>query len=88
MIALRTLRLATGITLDELRWRLEEISGHNYSRGTLSALETGKRGASEDILRQIEQAYGLPEGSVLTSYVPRAQRVDVTANDNTEAGAA
>ncbi|WP_234935351.1 hypothetical protein [Mycolicibacterium austroafricanum] len=37
----------------------------------MSAIETGVRGVSAELLRALEQAYELPPGSITTDYSPR-----------------
>jgi transcriptional regulator with XRE-family HTH domain len=70
-VSLRDLRAAVGITLEQLAERIEEVSGLKPSRGTLSALETGGRGVSADLLAAIAAAYGLAPNAITTAYVPR-----------------
>lgn len=73
---LRALRLTARLTIDEL---IERIAPHLAddeeppARGTISAIESGTRGASDRMIELIEAAYGLPAGSIVTDYVPRAR---------------
>lgn len=77
-VSLRTLRLLLkelvpdgGWDLDDICDRVEEKTGDRPARGTVSAVETGTRGASAELLRALELAYQLPEGAISTTYTPR-----------------
>lgn len=72
-IALGDLRVAVGITLDELVKRIEETAGITTTRGALSAIENGHRGASASLLQAIALAYGLRPDAIGTEYVPRSK---------------
>lgn len=72
-IALGDLRAAVGITLDELVQRIEDTSGLKTTRGAISAIENGHRGASAALLQSIALAYGLRPDAIGTEYVPRAK---------------
>lgn len=71
-IPLSALRAALGLTVDTVLDRVEEETGKRPSRGTISALENGHRGASAQMLAALEIAYGLPEGAITTDYTPRS----------------
>lgn len=73
-VSLGDLRVAVGITIDELLDRLEDAAGKRYTRGAISAIENGHRGASDDLLEALSVAYGLRTGAVTTEYEPRAAR--------------
>lgn len=77
-IALRTLRLALKHydpdgqwDLDDVCERVEAVTGDRPARGTMSAIESGTRGVSVELLSALEQAYRLPAGSITTDYSPR-----------------
>lgn len=61
-----------GWDLDDVADRVEEITGDRPTRGTLSAVESGARGASSELLTALEQAYQMPAGSLTTDYRPRS----------------
>lgn len=63
-------RNALGLTLDQVRERMSEVLGKPYSRGALSALENGHRGASREVLDALEIALGLRSGDLHTEYAP------------------
>ena len=70
-VPLAALRAATGRTLDSVCAAYSEATGENLTRGALSAIENGIRGASTKVLSGLEAAYGLPAGSIDTTYEPR-----------------
>lgn len=71
-VSLKHLRDVSGLTIDQLIERIAaKCDGYRPTKGAISALEGGLRGGSDRLLRAIEKAYGLPEGSVVTDYVPR-----------------
>ncbi|WP_280265373.1 helix-turn-helix domain-containing protein [Nocardia wallacei] len=65
------IRVAVGLTLDQLIERIEDETGRRYSRGAISAVENGHRGASLGLIAALELAYGLPSGAISTHYRPR-----------------
>lgn len=77
---LRAIRQAAGLTLEQVGQRItQEFPEITASRGTLSAIESGARGASDLMLRALERAYGIDEGSLTTDYIPRGDREQVPA---------
>lgn len=77
-VPIGALRLVADITLDELAVGIAEIltvkQGREAtppSRGTLSAIESGRRGASAELLSAIEEFFQLPAGTITTTYRPR-----------------
>lgn len=72
--SLRTLRKVSGLTLEQVSERITKLFPEiEASRGTLSAIETGSRGVSDLMLRALEQAFGIDEGSLTTAYTPRSR---------------
>lgn len=71
-VSLWDLRAACGLTLDQVCDRMAE-AGHSISRGGLSGIEKGHRGASRQVLAALEDAYGLRAGAITTSFVPRSR---------------
>lgn len=74
-VPLKYIRLAAGLSIDEVISRIESETGRRYTRGAISAIENGHRGASSEILEAFELAYSLPLGAISTNYVPRPPRV-------------
>lgn len=70
-IALGDLRAAVGLTLDQVIERLKQETGREYTRGAISAIENGHRGASAQLLQALCAAYGLRTGAIVTDYQPR-----------------
>lgn len=72
--SLRVLRIVADLTLEDVAERIaQHFPEMNVSRGTLSAIESGGRGASPLMLRALEMAYGIPEGSLTTAYEPHGR---------------
>lgn len=81
-VALADLRHAAGLTLDAVCERVAEqgrkdSNGRDLTltRGGLSAIENGHRGASAQLLMALAVAFGLREDALSTSYVPRPRAV-------------
>lgn len=69
---LGAVRKALGLRLDDVLARIRTAyPGTRMNRGTLSAIESGTRGASDEMLDVLCLGYGLPAGSLTTTYVPR-----------------
>ena len=72
--SLRVLRKVAGLSLEDVSDRIaKHFPEMEVSRGTLSAIETGSRGVSDLMLRALERAYGLDEGTLTTDYAPRGR---------------
>lgn len=72
-IALPDVRYISGKTLDEVCAAASEVLDRPLTRGALSAIENGLRGASPKVLAALEVAYGLRPGSLVTDYEPRSR---------------
>lgn len=71
-VSLSALRAAVGLTLDQVCERIHEENPHlSPTRGAISAIEHGHRGASVQMLAALCAAYGLPVGAITTDYFPR-----------------
>jgi transcriptional regulator with XRE-family HTH domain len=70
-VSLGDLRAVSGKTLDQVCEAMTEALGHPFTRGALSAIENGHRGASTEVLAALELAYGLRPGSLVTNFEPR-----------------
>lgn len=80
-VSLGLLRLACGLTIDAVIDKIADATNGEYrpERGTISAVENGIRGASQQLLAALEIAYGLPEGSITTSYEPKSRELPRSA---------
>ena len=78
-VSLGDLRSAVGLTLDQLAERVAETGHPKPSRGHLSAIESGLRGPSSELLNALALAYGLRPGSVTTTYEPRSREPKAVA---------
>lgn len=57
------------------RERLCRRHCHRPTRGALSAIESGLRGISAELLDALNDVYGFSPGTITTDYVPRAGAV-------------
>lgn len=75
-VNLKHLRTVSGLTIEQLVERIAQTcDGYRPTKGAISALEGGLRGGSDRLLRSIEKAYGLPDGAIVTDYLPRIRSV-------------
>lgn len=74
-MSLGDLRSVSGKTLDQICDAVSEVLGKPFTRGALSAIENGLRGASPATLAALEVAYGLRSGALVTDYEPRKRDV-------------
>lgn len=74
-VSLATLRLVSGMNGEQVCARVTEFLEIDkpFTRGALSAIENGHRGASLDVLSALEFAYEIPVGSIVTNYLPRSR---------------
>lgn len=75
-VSLHDLRTISGKTLDQVCEAASEVLDKPLTRGSLSAIENGHRGASVSVLRALEVAYGLRAGALVTDYQPRQRELD------------
>ncbi len=74
-VSIRTLRRASKLTQDQVCARIGEYTGTDFSRGSLSAIESGLRGASNKIIEALAYAYDIDPTDIDTSYEPRRRGV-------------
>lgn len=73
--ALKYARVIAAISAEELCRRIkEEDPTLTPTRGTISLIESGARGASPRMLAAICAAYGLPPEALVTDYKPLTRR--------------
>lgn len=78
-LSLADLRFVSGKTLDDICNAIGEELGAPFSRGSLSSIETGRRGASPRVLAALEVAYGLRPGALRTDYAPVERGLEVAS---------
>lgn len=72
-VSLTALRNALGLTLDQVCALVAEATDSRpMTRGAMSAIESGTRGASQQAIEGLEKAYGLRTGDIDTQYTPRS----------------
>lgn len=74
LVPLGALRGALGLRLDDVCQQVAAITSKTFTKGALSAIENGHRGASAETLRALEIALRLPPNSLVVDYEPSARR--------------
>lgn len=78
MIGLAALRKSHKMSQVEVASQVAAIIDQpTYDGGSLSLLEGGHRGASEPVLRALEQVFGMETGSLAVDYEPSHSRRSV-----------
>lgn len=72
-VSLGTLRKVAGLTIAQLIIRIETATGNTYSRGAVSAMESGIRGVSVQFITDLAAAYGVDRSAITTTYLPRVR---------------
>jgi transcriptional regulator with XRE-family HTH domain len=76
-VGLADVRKALGLTLDQVIDRIQaQFPELRPTRGALSAIEQGHRGASDQMLQALCAGYGLAPGAITTDYTPRSASKD------------
>jgi len=80
-VGLGDLRAAVGLTLDQVCDRVAEVLGEDErpTKGAISAIENGHRGASVKMLAALCTAYGMRDGAITTTYIPRVRDAALAA---------
>jgi len=73
-IGLAALRKSHRLTQAQVAEQVEAIIDDKFRDTSLSLIEGGHRGASSQILRALEQVFGLAEGDLVVTYVPSHTR--------------
>lgn len=73
---LKGVRKASGMKLEQVAEAVNAVLGpkSKVNRGTISAIESGIRGASVQMLDAMAVAYGMEPGDLVTDYEPRLGR--------------
>lgn len=71
---LADIRAAVGLTQTAVCEQVAAITNKTFTKGALSALETGHRGASAETLAAIEVALRLKPGALIVNYAPSHDR--------------
>lgn len=74
VIALADLRASHGLTQDAVCQSVIAITNESFTKGALSAIENGHRGASARTLAALETALRLSPGSIVVDYEPAHSR--------------
>lgn len=73
-VPLVAVRNALGLKQTDVCAEVSRLLGKSFTKGALSAIENGHRGASTETLRAIEVALGLRDGDLVTDYTPSHSR--------------
>lgn len=73
-VRLGDVRASHGLTQDVVCQQVAAITNKSFTKGALSAIEQGHRGASAETLAALEVALRLPAGSLVVSYAPSHAR--------------
>lgn len=73
-VGLAALRKSHKMTQAAVAEQVAAITDEDFYSGSLSLIEGGHRGASEPVLRALEQIFGLETGSLLVDYEPSHSR--------------
>ncbi|MGZ4518927.1 MAG: helix-turn-helix domain-containing protein [Mycobacteriaceae bacterium] len=73
-IGLADLRKSHKLTQANVAEQVAAIIDGEFYSGSLSLIEKGHRGASAEVLRALEQVFGLAEGAVAVDYTPSHSR--------------
>lgn len=74
VIRLGDIRASHGLTQDAVCQQVSAITNKTFTKGALSAIEKGHRGASAETLAALEVALHLPAGSLQVAYEPSHDR--------------
>jgi transcriptional regulator with XRE-family HTH domain len=74
LVPLSALRASHGLTQDAVCQAVQAITNKTFTKGALSAIENGHRGASAETLAALEVALRLPAGSLVVGYEPSHTR--------------
>lgn len=81
-IGLADLRKSHRLTQDDVAGQVAAIIDKKFLGTSLSLIEGGHRGASDEVLRALEQVFGLASGAMTVGYSPshdRRKRDEVAA---------
>ena len=73
-VPLVAVRNALGLTQTKVCDEVSRLLGKSFTKGALSAIENGHRGASRETLEALEVALGLRDGDIVTTYTPSHSR--------------
>lgn len=79
IVSLAAVRGSHRLTQDAVAEGVAAITNKSFTKGALSAIETGHRGASAETLRALETVLNLPGGSLQVSYTPSHARRKLAA---------
>lgn len=72
-VSLGVVRKVAKLTLDQACERFHELTGSTLSRGALSGIENGHRGASAEVIKGLALVYDIAPSDIDTNYQPRVR---------------
>ncbi len=81
-LSLAALRKSHRLSQDSVAEQVAAIIDKPFYSGSLSLIEGGHRGASEEVLRALEQVFGLASGDLTVNYEPSHSRRSLKAVSN------
>lgn len=73
-VSIGVLRKSHRLTQENVAEQVAAIIDKPFYSGSLSLIEGGHRGASEEVLRALEQVFGLATGDLSVTYQPSHSR--------------
>lgn len=73
-VDLASVRRLVGLTQTDVCAKVEAVIGKTFTKGALSAIETGQRGASPEVLAALQTALGIHAGDLQTAWEPSHSR--------------
>lgn len=73
-VGIADLRKSHRLTQDAVAAQVASIIDKKFLGTSLSLIEGGHRGASEEVLRALEQVFGLKDGALIVGYEPSHDR--------------
>lgn len=74
VVGLAAVRGSHRLTQDAVAEGVAALTNKTFTKGALSAIENGHRGASAETLRALETVLSLPAGSLQVAYEPSHDR--------------
>lgn len=81
-VSIAVLRKSHRLTQEAVAEQVAAIIDKPFYSGSLSTIEGGHRGASEEVLRALEQVFGLATGDLTVAYQPSHSRRPLKAVSN------
>lgn len=81
LVPLRALRSSHGLSQEQVCQQVTAITNKTFTKGALSAIENGLRGASAETLAALELTFRMPPGTFVIGYQPSHDRRPTKVED-------